>query len=392
MERDSGIQKGIDGFSHHGAPTTKNEMKRLLGLISLICLRRQASSSIHIHSMKRNIRFSCPLCEVKLVDSPLPVRLVSLGYKEAKFPWKRSVRKKNRESRRKGGLKGTCKHEGGYSVISLSIGGISIFISVLSKVTGFIGVKALSFLLAKMGCSSTLAFMIGCAFRALVTAGIGANTVNPSGGEIVPSNSGSRGPSYSHSRTENSFSIGVLMEPFSETEMEVRSSGAREEAGPSHQGRDEPGPSREIIEHNGSLESSMRNRIARLEQDKNPYLLGKAKGAYWSEIKRALDHAPSQGEYNRLVSFENRDLQLRELKHEALRLFQEVLAQNPPLADQAPYNPQEAFQDFLSEHGDQLDRLHWDVSERDKLELQFLALVKQGLKRDGPSFIRENIL
>ncbi|KAD4982044.1 hypothetical protein E3N88_18715 [Mikania micrantha] len=99
-----------------------------------------------------------------------------------------------------------------------------------------------------------------------------------------------------------------------------------------------------------------------------------------SEIKRALDHAPSQGEYNRLVSFENRDLQLRELKHEALRLFQEVLAQNPPLADQAPYNPQEAFQDFLSEHGDQLDRLHWDVSERDKLELQFLALVKQGGK------------
>ncbi|KAC9268293.1 hypothetical protein E3N88_46059 [Mikania micrantha] len=85
-------------------------------------------------------------------------------YKEAKFPRKRSVRKKNRESRRKGGLKGTCKHEGGYS------GGISFFISVLSKVAGFIGVKALSFLLAKMGCSSTLAFVIGCAFRALVTA------------------------------------------------------------------------------------------------------------------------------------------------------------------------------------------------------------------------------
>ncbi|KAL8265750.1 hypothetical protein R6Q59_003094 [Mikania micrantha] len=276
-------------------------------------------------------------------------------------------------------------------VISLSIGGISFFISVLSKVAGFIGVKALSFLLAKMGCSSTLAFVIGCAFRALVTAGIGANTVNPSGGEIIRSNSRSGGPSYSHSWTEDSFSIAVLMEPFSETDMEVRSSVAREEAGPSHQGRNEAGPSREIIVHNTSLESSMRNHIVRLEQDKSPYLLGKEKGAYWSEIKRALDHAPSQGEYNRLVSFENRDLQLRELKHEALRLFQEVLALNPPFADQAPYNPKEAFQDFLSEQGDQLDRLHSDVSEQDKLEIQFLALVKQGLKRDGPSFIRENI-
>jgi hypothetical protein len=184
----------------------------------------------------------------------------------------------------------------------------------------------------------------------------------------------------------------VLMEPFSETEMDsVRSSVARDEAGPSHQGRDEAGPSHAVVVSNSSLESSMRNRIVRLEQDDCPFLLGKAKGAYWSEIKRALDHAPSQGEYNRLVSFENRDLMLRELKHEALRLFQGVLKQNPPLADQAPYNAQEAFKDFLSEHGDQLDRLQLDVYQRDTLELEFLAQVKQGLKRDGPAYIRERI-
>jgi hypothetical protein len=151
------------------------------------------------------------------------------------------------------------------------------------------------------------------------------------------------------------------MEPFSETEMEgtsVHSSVARDEAGPSHQGRDEAGPSHEgRIFRNASLESSMRNRIVRLEQENSPYLLDKAKGAYWSDIKRELGHAPSQREYDRLVTFENRDLLLREQKHEALRLFQGILEQNPPLADQAPYNPQEVFKDFLDEYGDQLDRV-----------------------------------
>jgi len=275
------------------------------------------------------------------------------------------------------------------------LGGSAFFCSLLSKVAGFLGVKALSLLFSKMGCSSALASVIGCAFRALVTAGIGANMVNPSGGEIIPSNSGSGGPSHSNSWTEDSFSIGVLMEPFPETEMEgtsVRSSVARDEAGPSHQGRDEAGPSHEgTVVQNASLESSMRNRIVRLEQDNSPYLLDKARGAYWSDIKKELDHAPSQGEYNRLVSFENRDLLLRELKHEALRLFQRVLEQNPPLADQAPYNPQEVFKDFLDEHGDQLDRLQLDVYQRDTLELEFLALVRQGLKRDGPAYVRERI-
>lgn len=265
-------------------------------------------------------------------------------------------------------------------VISLGIGGISFFISIMSKVAGFIAAKGLSSCLKKGGCSSALASVIGCAFRALVTAGVGANMM-PSGGEIIPSNSGSGGPSHSNSWTEDSFSIGVLMEPFPETSTEGAST-ASADAGPPHEG---------TVVRNASLESSMRNRIVRLEQDNSPYLLDKGKGAYWSDIKRELDHAPSQGEYNRLVSFENRDLLLRELKHEDLRLFQRVLEQNPPLADQAPYSPQEVFQDFLDEHGDQLDRLQLDVYRRDQLELEFLALVRQGLKRDGPAYIREHV-
>ncbi|KAC9268304.1 hypothetical protein E3N88_46070 [Mikania micrantha] len=133
---------------------------------------------------------------------------------------------------------------------------------------------------------------------------------------------------------------------------------------------DEAGPP--PLVHNGSLESSMRNRIARLEQGESPYLLDKAKGKYWSDIKVALDHAPSQREYNWLLEFENRDLQIRELKHEALRLFQEVLAQNPALADQAPYKPREVFDDFLSRERDQIDLLNEDIPTRDNRELAFL--------------------
>lgn len=56
-----------------------------------------------------------------------------------------------------------------------------------------------------------------------------------------------------------------------------------DEAGPSHQGS--------VLSKNASLESSMQNRIAQLEQDNSPYLLDKAKGEYWAHIQNELDHA-----------------------------------------------------------------------------------------------------
>lgn len=55
-------------------------------------------------------------------------------------------------------------------VVSLSIGGISFFIYVMSKAASLVGAKVLYSILKKMGCSSALASVIGCAFRALVTA------------------------------------------------------------------------------------------------------------------------------------------------------------------------------------------------------------------------------
>ena len=61
------------------------------------------------------------------------------------------------------------------------------------------------------------------------------------------------------------FDLDVLAEPSSETEMEgtsVNSSIPRcDEAGPSHQGS---------VVQNASLEASLRNRVQRLERDKNP--------------------------------------------------------------------------------------------------------------------------
>lgn len=206
-------------------------------------------------------------------------------------------------------------------------------------------------------------------------------------GEIGPSNSGS-GPS--RSTPEDSFEIRVLMEPFSETENEGTSARysiprvAGDEAGPSHQGS---------VVQNASLEASLRNRVLRLEQDNSPYLLDKAKGEYWAHIKQELDHASSQREYSGLLEFENRDLQIRERKQECLRLFNLVLSQHPPLAEEAPYNPKEAFMDFLDQRRDLLDQQQHElpVWKRDALELNRLDIVRQGLKKGGPAYVRETI-
>jgi hypothetical protein len=277
-------------------------------------------------------------------------------------------------------------------ILCLSIGGISFFYTFIYKIAFSLGGRAIAVVLCKVGCSGSLALAIGYAVKSIIL--IEANMINPSGGELIPSNSGSGGPSHSNSWTEDSFGIRVLMEPFSETEMEgtsARSSVARDEAGPSHQGRDEARPShQEYVVQNRSLESSMQNRVVRLEQDDSPYLLGKAKGTYWSDIRLQLEHAPSQKEYNRLLEFENRDLQIRELRHECLRLFEGVLKDHPTLADQAPYTPQEAFNDFLDQRRVQLDRrFHFLITNIDGKELESLDKVRQKLKQDGPAYVLE---
>lgn len=181
------------------------------------------------------------------------------------------------------------------------------------------------------------------------------------------------------------FDLDVLAEPSSETEVEgtsVNSSIPREvgdEAGPSHQGS---------VVSNSSLEASLRHRLQRLEHDNSPFLLGKEKGEYWRELKLALDQATSQSEYNCLLDFESRDLQIREKRHDCLSLFQEVLSRHPSLAEEAPYNPKEVFMDFLDLRRDRLDRLELPVWERDRLELESLSAVRKTLAEEGPDSVR----
>ena len=135
--------------------------------------------------------------------------------------------------------------------------------------------------LASLFCYSLRVYLyssIGFVFSDLVTVVIGASSVSGSGGKIIPHSS----PATSSS--EDSFGIQVLSEPWP-------------------------------VIHNETLESSMRNRIRVLENTDCIFLLDKEKGEYWAEVKRNLDSCPSQQEYNRVIEFESRDLQIRELRH-----------------------------------------------------------------------------
>ena len=146
------------------------------------------------------------------------------------------------------------------------------------------------------------------------------------------------------------------------------------------------------VNHNIAWESSLRNRILCLESDNTVFLLDKEKGAYWGEVKQALDQASSQLEYNQLLEFENRDLQIREQKHKCFSLFQRVLNQHPSLAADAPYNPKEVFLDYLTTNRDTLDQQGANILVKDQRELHFLKILAQDLETKGPKSPYFNIL
>jgi hypothetical protein len=156
-----------------------------------------------------------------------------------------------------------------------------------------------------------------------------------------------------------------------------------EQAGPSHQGG---GSS---IVRNSSLESSLHRRILGL--DDSPYLLGKKPIDYWTGIRVELEHAASQKEYSRLLEFESRDLQIRELKQQCLGLYNTILKDNPTLADQAPYKPGEVLDDFFDHHSTRLDRENIPVEIKDRLEMQFLEGLHQRLREEDPNYVRTSI-
>jgi hypothetical protein len=142
---------------------------------------------------------------------------------------------------------------------------------------------------------------------------------------------------------------------------------------------------------NLSLESSLRSRIVRLEEEHTLFLLDKERGEYWAEIKTSLNQAPSQKEYNLILDFESRDLQIRERKHAVFALYAHMRIEHPDLAARAAYNHKEALMDFFEEKRDELDtHPEWSPAERDRRELQFLNEVERDLISRGPRSIYMN--
>ncbi|KAM7460157.1 hypothetical protein LguiA_035893 [Lonicera macranthoides] len=162
---------------------------------------------------------------------------------------------------------------------------------------------------------------------------------------------------------------------------------ARNEAGPSHQP--------EIVRRDLSFERSLQQRILILENAQSPVLIEKERGLSWHKIKTDLEGASDQGEYNRLLQFENRDLQIREQKHACYSLFHQILSENPTLAEKAGYRykPDDVFLDFFDENRAGLDKDSgwWNVAKRDADELQFLCKVRRDLRERGPgsSYIKK---
>lgn len=156
-----------------------------------------------------------------------------------------------------------------------------------------------------------------------------------------------------------------------------------------------PAPAREPIPlgqpsivKNSSLESSIQNRIKMLENDNTIFLLDKERGGYWNYVTETLNQAPTQLEYNSLLECENWDLQIRERKHYCFSLFKQILLEHPALAENAAYNPQEAFIDFFDERRDELNTHgDWSPKQKDLKELQFLDLVAHDLREFGPNSI-----
>lgn len=215
--------------------------------------------------------------------------------------------------------------------------------------------------LASLFCYSVRIYIyenLGLLFSDLFTVFIVACSVSGSGGQIIPHSS----PSPSAS-SEDSFGLQVLSEPWPVT-------------------------------HNFGYESSLRNRILALENDNSIFLLDKERGAYWAEVKKELDNCTSQKEYSRLLDFENRDLQIREMKHSSYSEFQQIISDHPALAENAAYNPQEAFQDFLVEKRHELDREGGApfLKEKDQRELSFLNLLCRDLRIHRQNSIYINII
>ncbi|KAL0533103.1 hypothetical protein IC582_030564 [Cucumis melo] len=137
---------------------------------------------------------------------------------------------------------------------------------------------------------------------------------------------------------------------------------------------------------NTAEETSLFNRIRRLEEDDSIFLLGKAPGLFWTDcIQSQLYSYSTQEEYDFYLEFSKRDLEIRELKNSSYSLFSLFLNFDPHLSEEAPYNPRECFLDFLEEWNHEMSRIPGlTVEERQREEIEFLQEVFKDLRKHGP--------
>ena len=137
---------------------------------------------------------------------------------------------------------------------------------------------------------------------------------------------------------------------------------------------------------NTAEETSLQNRIRRLEEDDSIFLLGKAPGLFWTDcIQSQLYSYSTQEEYSHYLEFSKRDLEIRELKNSSYSLFSFFLNFDPHLSEEAPYNPRECFLDFLEEWDHEMSRIPGlTVEERQREEIEFLQEVFKDLRKHGP--------
>ena len=256
------------------------------------------------------------------------------------------------------------------------LGSIPFFQALLSKAGLSLGGRALSLVLCKgLGCSGGLALAIGFAARALFASEAPADLLHFLNEDGAAASSSSRG----EESIVRAPSPGGPVEIFDVPETPPQGTSVN----PPMAGE---GPPHQIeILRNVSFESSLQNRVKRLENEETLFLLYKNKGEYWTEIKNSLDQAPSQQEYYRILEFENRDLQIREQKHLLYTIFRQMLSAHPAFVEKAAYNPQKTFIDFFDEKREELDnKLEWSPAQRDKRELSFLYTVRKDLRERGP--------
>jgi len=182
--------------------------------------------------------------------------------------------------------------------------------------------------------------------------------------------------------------------PVVDVDMDISDSSSSGEAFPQEEEvLSEPRPPTRNI----SLETSIRNRLRILEGKESRFLLGMSAEEFWErEVKQNLDESLTQNQYNWRLDFQSRYCQIMEKRHLLSEGVLHIFKGDRNLQANAPSDLIECIFDFCTYLRDKINENEARSSteeERDHMELSFLDLIVEDIKRHGPSspYIR-NIL